>query len=182
MHANAPLSPEGRLRLCLRIKDGWSVTAAVESMNVSRQTAHKWWRRFCDAGTCGLVDRSSRPRSCPHQKPAAVERRIVTLRRSRMLGPARLAGIVEVPASTIHRILVRHGVNRLKWMDRTNGRLVRRIETDRCGELVHIDVKKLGRAATQDCRGPSYTHFHTAIDAHSWLAYSEFAGTRSTVN
>jgi len=145
VHANAPLTPEGRLRLCQRIESGWPVTAAAESMNVSRQTAHKWWRRFCDGGEAGLVDRSSRPYSCPHQTPAAVERRIVALRQSRMLGPARLAGIVDVPASTIHRVLVRHGVNRLKWMDRTSGRVIRRIETSRCGELVHIDVKKLAR-------------------------------------
>ncbi len=129
MHANAPLTPEGRLRLCQRIESGWPVTAAAESMNVSRQTAHKWWRRFCDGGEAGLVDRSSRPYSCPHQTPAAVERRIVALRQSRMLGPARLAGIVDAPASTIHRVLVRHGVNRLKWMDRTSGRVIRRIET-----------------------------------------------------
>ena len=194
MHANAPLTPEGRLRLCQRIESGWPVTAAAESMNVSRQTAHKWWRRFCDGGEAGLVDRSSRPYSCPHQTPAAVERRIVALRQSRMLGPARLAGIVDVPASTIHRVLVRHGVNRLKWMDRTSGRVIRRIETSRCGELVHIDVKKLarippggghrklGRAAAKGSTGMGYTHIHTAIDAYSRLAYSEFAGTENTVN
>ncbi len=194
MHANAPLTPEGRLRLCQRIESGWPVTAAAESMNVSRQTAHKWWRRFCDGGEAGLVDRSSRPYSCPHQTPTAVERRIVALRQSRMLGPARLAGIVDVPASTIHRVLVRHGVNRLKWMDRTSGRVIRRIETSRCGELFHIDVKKLarippggghrklGRAAAKGSTGMGYTHIHTAIDAYSRLAYSEFAGTENTVN
>jgi transposase-like protein len=54
MHANAPLTPEGRLRLCLRIESGWSVTAAAESMNVSRQTAHKWWSRHRDDGAVGL--------------------------------------------------------------------------------------------------------------------------------
>ncbi|MFI5044640.1 MAG: helix-turn-helix domain-containing protein, partial [Acidimicrobiales bacterium] len=65
MHANAPLTPEGRLRLCLRIEDGWSVAAAAESMNLSRQTAHKWWRRYLTEGPAGLVDRSSRPHACP---------------------------------------------------------------------------------------------------------------------
>ena len=114
-------------------------------MNISRQCAHKWWRRYRDEGEAGLVDRSSRPHSCPHQTPARVERRIVALRQSRKLGPARLAGIVDVPASTVHRVLVRHGVNRLRWMDRPTGRVIRRIETSRCGELVHIDVKKLAR-------------------------------------
>ena len=145
MHGNAPLTPEGRLRLCHRIEDGWTVAAAAESMNISRQCAHKWWRRYRDEGDAGLVDRSSRPWSCPHQTPARVERRIVALRQSRKLGPARLAGIVGVPASTVHRVLVRHGVNRLRWMDRPTGRVIRRIETSRCGELVHIDVKKLAR-------------------------------------
>jgi transposase InsO family protein len=197
MHRNAPLTPEGRLRLCLRIEDGWSVTAAAESMNVSRQCAHKWWRRYQLEGAAGLVDRSSRPRSCPHQTPARVERRIVALRKSRRIGPARLAGIVGVPASTVHRVLVRHGVNRLRWMDRTTGRVVRRIDTARVGELVHIDVKKLARippggghkklgreARTGSVahRGLGYTHIHTAIDAYSRLAYSEFAGPENTAN
>jgi len=180
--------------LCQRISAGWTVAAAAESMNISRQCAHKWWRRYRDEGLAGLADRSSRPRSCPHRTPARVERRIVALRQSRKLGPARLAGIVGVPASTVHRVLVRHGVNRLRWMDRPTGRVVRRIHTDQCGELVHIDVKKLaripaggghkihGRAATRNRPGLGYTHIHTAIDAHSRLAYSEFAGVENSAN
>jgi transposase InsO family protein len=196
MHANAPLTPEGRLRLCERIEAGWSVTAAAEAANISRQCAYKWWRRYEADGPAGLVDRSSRPRSCPHQTSARLERRIVALRQSRKLGPARLAGIVGVPASTVHRVLVRHGMNRLRWMDRPTGRVIRRIETDHCGELIHIDVKKLaripdggghrmhGRAGTTNGsmskRGLGYTHVHTAIDAYSRLAYSEFAGPENT--
>jgi transposase InsO family protein len=196
LHANAPLTPEGRLRLCHRIEAGWTVAAAAESMNISRQCAHKWWRRYLVEGPAGLWDRSSRPHHCPHQTSARVERRIVALRQSRRLGPARLAGIVEVPASTVHRVLVRHGVNRLRWMDRPTGRVVRRIHTDHCGELVHVDVKKLARVpdggghrklgrSTQTRRrqrGGGYTHIHTAIDAHSRLAYSEFAGPETTDN
>lgn len=194
MHRNAPLTPEGRLRLCHRIADGWSVASAAESMNISRQTAHKWWRRYQDEGMAGLEDRSSRPWSCPHQTPARVERRIVALRQSRKLGPARLAGIVGVPASTVHRVLVRHGINRLRWMDRPTGRVIRRIETHHPGELVHIDVKKLaripdggghrfhGRKAEVLHKRMGYTHIHTAIDAYSRLAYSEFAGVENTTN
>jgi len=195
MHGNAPLTPEGRLRLCRRIEAGWTVAAAAESMNISRQCAHKWWRRYRDEGEAGLIDRSSRPHSCPHQTPARVERRIVALRQSRKLGPARLAGIVNVPASTVHRVLVRHGMNRLRWMDRPTGRVIRRIDTVRCGELVHIDVKKLARVPdggghrklgrnteTRRRRGAGYTHIHTAIDAYSRLAYSEFAGVENVVN
>jgi len=121
----------------------------------------------------------------------------VALRRSRKLGPARLAGIVGVPASTVHRVLVRHGVNRLRWMDRPTGRVIRRIETSHCGELVHIDVKKLARVPTggghrmlgrtsetkrrSRARG-GYSHIHTAIDAYSRLAYSEFAGPETADN
>jgi transposase InsO family protein len=198
LHRNAPLTAEGRRRLCERIEAGWTVAAAAESMNISRQCAHKWWRRYRDEGIGGLEDRSSRPLSCPHQTPARVERRIVALRQSRRLGPARLAGIVGVPASTVHRVLVRHGVNQLRWMDRPTGRVIRRIETTRCGELVHIDVKKLarvpdggghrmlGRTSETKRRAASskggYTHIHTAIDAYSRLAYSEFAGVENTVN
>jgi transposase InsO family protein len=197
LHRNAPLTPEGRLRLCRRIAAGWTVAAAAESMNVSRQCAHKWWRRYLDEGASGLEDRSSRPRSCPHQVPTRLERRIVALRQSRKLGPARLAGIVGLPASTVHRVLVRHGVNRLRWLDRPTGRVIRRIETSRCGELVHIDVKKLARVpdggghkalgrTTETKRrsrsGGGYTHIHTAIDAHSRLAYSEFAGAETMAN
>ena len=194
MHRNAPLTPEGRLRLCHRIVEGWTVAAAAESMNISRQCAHKWWRRYQDAGEAGLVDRSSRPHTCPHQTPARLERRIVALRQARRLGPARLAGIVGVPPSTVHRILVRHGLNRLAWMDRPTGRVVRRIDTVRPGELVHIDVKKLarippggghkkrGRAVTRNRPGLGYTYIHTAIDAYSRLAYSEFAGPEDTAH
>jgi transposase InsO family protein len=191
------LTPQGRLRLCLRIEDGWTITAAAESMNVSRQTASKWWSRYCEAGAAALEDRSSRPRRSPSKTRAKLERRIVRLRRTRRLGPARIAGIVGVPTSTVHRVLVRHGLNRLRWMDRTTGRVIRRIHTTRCGELVHIDVKKLARipeggghrmlgreARTGSIakRGLGYTHIHTAIDAYSRLAYSEFAGTENTVN
>ena len=81
MHRNAPLTPEGRFRLCQLIEDGWTVAAAAESMRISRQTAHKWWRRYREAGQAGLVDRSSRPRRCPTKTPAKVERQAVALRR-----------------------------------------------------------------------------------------------------
>ena len=194
MHANAPLTPQGRLRLCQRIESGWTITAAAESMNISRQCAHKWWARYRDEGEAGLVDRSSRPKSCPHQTRPKVERRIVSLRRTQRLGPARIAGIIGVPASTVHRVLVRHGLNRLRWMDRPTGEVVRRIETTRCGELVHIDVKKLarippggghrvhGRRKEVLHKRVGYTHIHTAIDAYSRLAYSEFAGVENADN
>ena len=195
MHRNAPLTEEGRRRLCERIASGWTVAAAAESMNISRQCAHKWWRRFREEGETGLRDRSSRPHRCPHQTPARIERRIVALRQSRKIGPARLAGIVDVPASTVHRVLVRHGLNRLRWMDRPTGRVIRRIATDHPGELVHVDVKKLARippggghkkldqqtGKKHKRLGTGYTFVHSAIDAHSRVAYSEILEAESEV-
>jgi transposase InsO family protein len=189
VHRNAPLTPEGRRRLVELIESGWTVAAAAESMRISRQCAHKWWRRYRDEGVSGLQDRSSRPRSCPHRTPACVERRVVALRQSRRVGPARLAGVVGLPPATVYRILRRHGLNRLAWMDRTTGRVIRRIETRRPGELVHIDVKKLARVPAgggwrahgrstelrngRERRSTGYAFIHTAIDAYSRLAYSE---------
>jgi transposase InsO family protein len=172
-----------------------TVASAAASMNVSRQCAHKWWRRWQDEGERGLEDRSSRPLYCPHQTPPRVERRIVALRQSRKLGPSRLAGSVGVPASTVHRVLVRYGINQLRWMDRPTKRVIRRIETSRPGELIHIDVKTLARVPdggghkihgrsieSRRQRGSGYTHIHTAIDAYSRLAYSEFAGVENSTN
>ena len=121
MHANAPLTPEGRLRLYRRIQAGWSITATAESMYVSRQTASKWWGRYVREGVAGLFDRTSRPRRSPRRTPAHLERRILALRAERKLGPARIGGTLGVPASTVHRILVRYGINRLSWMDRPTG-------------------------------------------------------------
>jgi len=188
LHRNAPLTPEGRRRLCGLIEDGWTVAAAAESMRISRQTAHKWWRRYREGGESALVDRSSRPRRCPTKTPAKVERRVVELRRKHQLGPARLAARAGLPASTLHAVWARHGVSRLSDLERRAGRTVRRIETSRPGELVHIDVKKQakipkgggwkvhGRGRAPDrrkSRGIGYAFIHSAIDAHSRLAYSE---------
>lgn len=88
MHRNAPLTPEGRFRLCQMIEEGWPVATAAESMRISRQTAHKWWRRYQEAGVAGLTDRSSRPKHCPTKTPERLERRLVELRRRHQLGPA----------------------------------------------------------------------------------------------
>ena len=198
MHRNAPLPPEGRLRLCNLIEDGWPVAAAAESMRISRQTAHKWWRRYQDAGIAGLEDRSSGPRRCPTKTSARMERRIVELRRHHQLGPARLAPRVGMPASTFHRVLRRHGVSRLSDLDRKGGRVIRRIETTHPGELVHVDVKKQAkipkgggwrvnglkdRSKNGQAGRPrlGYAFIHSAIDAHSRLAYSEIhADERAT--
>ena len=145
MHAKAPLTPEGRRRLCERIEAGWTIAGAAESMGISRQTAHKWWHRYQDEGELGLRDRSSRPKRCPKRLDVKLERRIVDARTKRRVGPARLAPQLGVPASTLHRVLQRNGVSRLSDLDRTTGRVVRRIETSRPGELIHRDIKKLAK-------------------------------------
>jgi transposase InsO family protein len=199
VHRNAPLTPEGRLRLCRLIEEGWTVASAAESFRISRQTAHKWWRRYQEAGEPGLSDRSSRPRRCPTKTPIKVERRLVELRRRHQLGPARLAARAGVPASTLHRVWQRNGVSRLSDLERRRGRVVRRIETSRPGELVHLDVKKQakipkgggwrinGVRAKNRKNGKSgrpplgYAYIHSAVDAYSRLAYSEVLGNEQAV-
>src|SRR5580693_1498294 len=187
MHRNAPLTPEGRLRLCERIEGGWPVSHAAESMGISRDRAYVWWRRYQEEGVTGLEDRSCRPTRCPRQTKASVEKRIVTLRRNRGLGPARIAGIVDMHASTVHRVLERHQMSRLSDLDRTTREPIRRYERSRPGELVHVDIKKLGRIpkgggwrahgrSRQHHGGQArvgYAYVHSAIDGFSRLAYSE---------
>lgn len=186
-HRNAPLTPTGRLRMCQRIEAGFPVAHVAEHFNVSRPTAYKWWRRYQVDGEAGLNDRSSRPHRCPARTKASREKRIVWLRRNRGLGPARIAGIVNMPASTVHQVLVRHQLNRLDHLERATREPVRRIVTTRPGELVHVDIKKLGRIPTGggwrahgrgNANNPKrtkvgYAYVHTAIDAYSRYAYSE---------
>lgn len=184
MHANARLTPEGRRILCERIAAGRPAAHVAAEMGISRSTAYRWWRRYQTEGADGLLDRSSRPHSSPNQTPARVEARIVRLRRSRKLGPARIGLITGVPASTVHRVLVRHGINRLRWMDRPTGRVIRRYEKDHPGELVHADVKKIGKIppgggwwahgrGNVKPRRVGYTFLHVVVDDHSRLAYVE---------
>jgi transposase InsO family protein len=181
------MTARGRMIMIDRIASGRPIAHVAAEMGVSRKTADKWWRRWLTEGEVGLEDRSSRPHRCPHQTAAHVERRIVRLRQRRKLGPARIGSIVGMPASTVHRVLCRHGLNRLAWMDRPTGQVIRRIHTDRPGELVHVDVKKLGKIppgggwrihGRENVKRNSrtrvgYDYVHSAIDAHSRLAYSE---------
>ena len=111
-----------------------------------------------------------------------------SLRQARKLGPARIGPILDLPASTVHRILTRHGLNRLAFLDRPTGRLIRRYEREHPGELLHVDVKKLGRIpdggghkihgrdAGRPIRGMGFDYVHSAIDDHTRLAYSEVHG------
>ncbi|MBO0916183.1 transposase [Streptomyces laculatispora] len=173
------------------------VAHVAAEMGLSRAAAHRWVRRWRAEGDPGLFDRSSRPCTTPHRTAPETEAAVGDLRQDRKLGPARVGPILGLPASTVHRILTRHGLNRLAWLDRPIGEPIRRYERDRPGELVHVDIKKLGnipdgggwrtvgrptgnqnRQATTDLRksrkpviGVSYVH--SAVDDHSRLAYSE---------
>jgi transposase len=194
MHANARLTPVGRLTMVLRIESGRPVAHVAAEMGVSRPTAYKWWHRWNDEGEVGLVDRPSRPHSCPHRTSAVIETQIEELRRTLKLGPARIGYRLGVPTSTVHRVLTRLGLNRLSWMDRPTGRVIRRYERERPGELIHVDIKKLGRIPdgggwkalgrragikNSDAYGAhrvGYSFIHSAVDDHSRLAYSEILG------
>jgi hypothetical protein len=101
--------------------------------------------RYQQLGEAGLVDRPSIPAHSPRRTAAQVEQRILRLRRRERLGPARIAARLDLPASTVHRVLVRHGCNRLARLDRPTGRPIRRYEHLHPGDLVHLDTKKLGR-------------------------------------
>ena len=115
-HANAPLTVEGRRRLCLRVDAGRPRAHVAAEAGVSRQCLSKWHRRWRAQGQAGLVDRSSRPAHSPGQVPPDVQGRIERLRRERKLGPARIAAElraqgVAISASGVHRVLVRLGIN-----------------------------------------------------------------------
>ena len=103
MHANARLTPEGRRILVEQIASGRPAAHVAAEMGVSRTTAYRWWNRYQSEGMAGLYDRSSRPHCCPHRTPVEVEDRIVELRTSRKLGPARIGLILEMPASPVWR-------------------------------------------------------------------------------
>jgi transposase InsO family protein len=156
-------------------------------MGISRRCASKWWHRYLELGVDGLHDRSSRPRRSPNRTPARMERRIVCHRKRDKIGPDRIAARLDVPSSTVHRVLVRHDLNRLAHLDRQTAEPIRRYERKRPGELVHVDIKKLGRippggghkvhgrAATRRNRrrGVGYAYLHTALDDYTRLAYTE---------
>lgn len=202
-HANAPLTERGRLRLAVCVvDDGWPLRRAAERFQVSPTTAARWAGRYRAHGPAGMVDRSSRPRHMPGRTPRPAERKVLHLRSSRRLGPAAIAGRLGMHASTVHRILVRAGVPRLTGIDLATGlplrrQPARRYERAQPGELVHVDIKKLGRIpdgggwrvhgralgarhsrATTSKRYHNhpvigYGYLHAAVDDHSRLAYAE---------
>ncbi len=152
-HRNAPLTPEGRRRLCERVDAGRPICHVADEVGIARKTLGYWYGRWKSEGEAGLEDRSSRPHRSPHQTSAEVEERVCALRREHKVGPVQLVARlgeegITLPPSTIYRILVRHGISRLRDLDVTGEDLrepVRRYEYDQPGAMVHLDVKKLGR-------------------------------------
>jgi transposase InsO family protein len=186
-HARAKLTVSGRQLLVNRVQiDGWRPADAAKAMGVSRQTAYKWLRRFRDEGPAGLYDRTSAPRHCPHRLDADAVATIVATRLETLYGPHRLAFALGRPRSTIYGVLRREQISRLSFIDRPTRRVVR-YERDRPGELLHVDVKKLGRIRSGGgwrMHGPEfgqpgravrkkvgYDYVHVAIDDHSRVAF-----------
>ena len=202
-HGNAPLTPEGRLRLCLRVDAGRPIAHLAAEAWISRRCLAKWYARWRAHGENGLLDHSSRPATSPGRTPEDIADLVEALRRQTKHGPARLAAdlqrlhSVTLAPATVDRILVRRGPNRLRDLDPPTGEQLReviRYEHDRVGDLVHVDIKKLGRiptgggwrmhgVGTESARaskrtGPGtgkvgYTYLHSALDDHSRLAYTE---------
>lgn len=203
-HANAPLTPTGRTRLARAIvEDGWPVRRAAERFQVSPATASRWAARYRQG--LAMSDRSSRPHLSPRRTARRLERRIVAVRFTRRWGPHRIAYHLGVPRSTVGRVLARYRMPLLTDLDQLTGLPVRaprpvRYEVQRPGELVHVDIKKLGRIpdgggwrafgrgsaqdrhagtvrdqAARNGARPSrgYTYLHHAVDDHTRLAYSE---------
>jgi len=175
IHKNARLTPAGRLRALARIVAGEPVATVAAALDVSRQTLYKWRRRPTE-----LEDRSSRPRRSPTQLRRHQRRQILRRRRQRW-SSLRIAQYYGLPLSTVGTLLRREGLGRLARLEPP--RRIVRYERDRPGELVHLDVKKLGRIGrvghrihgdkTTRVRGIGWEYVHVAIDDHSRLAYAE---------
>jgi transposase len=150
-HANARLTEYARHLAASRVAQGHKPSEVAKQLGVSRQTVYKWARRLREEGTAGLADRSSRPRSTPTRMPLQTELRILRARVDEHAGARVLAGLLDLPASTIGAVLRRWDMPHLRQLDRLTGELARsratdvRYERDRPGELLHVDVKKLGK-------------------------------------
>jgi transposase InsO family protein len=195
-HANARTTFHGRLLIVARQQAGWRQAHIAAAMGISRKCVRTWTKRFEDEGEAGLVDRSSRPHSSPRRTSAEVEDRIVELRGRERRGPTWIGAELGVPARTVSRVLVRRGQPRLAALDPMTGQVIRsskvtalRYERARPGELVHMDVKKLGRipdgggwrahgramgrSSRRRATVVGYDYVHSLVDDHSRLAYSE---------
>ncbi|WP_333894462.1 IS481 family transposase [Mycolicibacterium gadium] len=202
-HPNAPLTPAGRRRLCERVDTGRPIAHVAAEAGISRRCLAKWYARWTQSGPDGLRDQSSAPGNRPGRTDTQIEQLVEQIRRATKYGPARIAAALErehrivIAPATVHRILVRRGINHLTDLDPPTGeqlRAVLRFEHDSPGSLVHVDVKKLGRIPSgggwwahgrgtelhraskrrgQGTGAVGYTYLHSALDDHSRLAYTE---------
>lgn len=190
-HANARTTLYARHLIVQRHQAGWPAARIAEQLGISRATVHKWLARHHAEGPAGLADRSSRPHHSPTRMNATTETAILRLREQLRRGPIHLARHLGLAASTVGRVLRRHHVPHLAALDAITGHPVRhrhserRYERHAPGELLHIDVKKLGRvpegggwrahgrSETVRGRGIGYDYLHVAVDDHSRLAYVE---------
>jgi transposase InsO family protein len=181
LHRNARTCPQSRRLLAERVlEQGWSLAAAAEAAGVSERTAWKWVERFRREGEAGLEDRSSSPRRVPSRTPSDREELILQLRELRFTSPE-IAETLGMPLSTVGAVLSRHGLGRLPRLQPAEP--ANSYERPRPGELVHIDVKKLGRIGrpghrvngdrTTRSRGVGWEYVHVAVDDATRLAYVE---------
>lgn len=195
-HGNARLTVHGRLLIVQRHQQGWRQAHIAAAMGVSRKCVKTWIDRFAAEGEAGLRDRSCRPHSSPARTPEVVEQRVLELRRTERRGQDWIGPELGIPARTVARILRRHQVPYLRECDPMTGEVIRtskttavRYERSRPGELVHMDVKKLGRihdgggwrangfehrqTSQQKKARIGYDYVHSVVDDHSRFAYSE---------
>jgi transposase InsO family protein len=202
-HKNAPLTPEGRRRLCERIDNGRPLSHVADEGGISRAALTKWYKRWLAYGEDGLLDRTSRPNRQPTRTDTDIEEMVVQLRTHEKWGPDRIAaylatvgdGSIIVSDTTVWRILDRHGIGRLRDLDMPTGESKRdpnRYEHPHPGDMVHVDVKKVGRIpdgggwaihgrGTEEAKASrrvanhrrGYAYIHAAVDDHSRLAYVE---------
>ena len=187
-HPNAPLTPEGRRRMvaCV-LEQRWTVEMTAERFQVDAKTVRKWRDRFVAEGDAGLLDRSSRPHRSPNQTHPALRNKVLQLRCRHRWGADHIAHETGLAASTVQAILCSEGVGRLDRGDRAAAEPPKRYQRDCPGELVHVDVKKLGairdgggwkihgrgNAPTAKRSSIGYRYVHTAIDDRTRVAYSE---------
>ena len=182
IHNNARLTPRGRERVVNEVASGQTPEAAARAAGVCPRTVRKWVARFQAEGLEGLKDRSSRPHRLRRPTPAATVEKVEALRRQRWTGK-QIAAEVGVSPATVSRILRRLGLNRIEALEPAEP--VRRYERDHPGELIHIDIKKLGRfdrtghritgkrTGIASSRGSGWEYVHVAIDDASRLAFSQ---------
>jgi transposase InsO family protein len=180
VHENAPLTPAGREIMVCRVVGGQTPKAVATAFGVCVKTVNKWVGRFQADGSAGLLDRSSRPHRCRRPTPEAVADRIAELRRQRWTGQ-QIAQEVGVSPATVSRVLARRGLNRLSALEPAAP--IVRYERRTPGEMIHLDIKKLGRfervghritgERQGNSRGIGWEFVHVAIDDASRIAFSQ---------